>query len=113
MYQAKSYESKCEFKINEHWMPYASRCSFCDVDYDLIGRMETWSKDLNYIIRKKGLENVLALDNANETLHSTTGNTQKMTKSYFSQLTKKQGEDLYNMYHMDFEMFNYDPKTYL
>ena len=113
MYQAKSYQSKCEFKINEHWNPYASRCSFCDVDYDLIGHMETWSDDLNFIIRKQGLEKVIALENSSTTHHSTKGNTQRMTKSYFSKLTKKQGTDLYNMYHMDFEMFNYDPKIYL
>ena len=112
MYQAKSYHSKCEFKLNQHWRPYASKCSFCDLEYDLIGRMETWRDDLNYIIRKRGLD-VLQSENSGTIHHSTKGKTEQTAKGYFSKLTQKQGQDLYNMFHMDFEMFDYDPKPYL
>ena len=83
MYQAKSYDSKCEFKLNQHWRPYASKCSFCDLDYHLIGRMETWSDDLKYIIRKGRLENILKSEDSGTIHHSTKGKTQETAKGYF------------------------------
>ena len=75
--------------------------------------METFDEDLKYIVQKKGLEKILRLDTSGMNHHSTIGSTEKMTKDYFSKLTKKQGDDLYKMYHLDFEMFNYDPRPYL
>lgn len=114
MHQDESYDSQCEREINEHWQPFASRCSFCDIDYDLIGQMETWSEDFNYIVRKNKLENILKLENdTSKKYHPTKGDTQQMTKKYFSKISKKQGEDLYKMYRMDFQMFQYDPNPYL
>ena len=75
--------------------------------------METWSDDLEYIIRKKGLEKFLQSEDSDSIHHSTKGKTQKTARAYFSKLTSKQRVDLYNMFHMDFEMFNYDPTPYL
>ena len=101
-------------KINQHWRPYLSKCSYCDVNYDVIGRLESWNDDLDYIILKRGLENVLPLQKAkNSHYHPTKQNTSKMTKEYFSMLSKKQKEDLYHMFRIDFELFNYDPEIYL
>ena len=108
------YNKNCEYKINRHWRPFGFRCSYCDINYDLIGRMETWNDDLNYIIRKRGLQKVLPLQKAdNLHFHASKQNTEQMTKEYFSKLSRKQKEDLYHMFRMDFEMFNYDPKMYL
>ena len=108
------FNGPCEDKINQHWRPYLSKCSYCDVNYDVIGRMETWNDDLGYIILKRGLENVLPLQKAeNSHYNPTKQNTSKMTKEYFSMLSKKQKEDLYHMFRIDFELFNYDPEIYL
>ena len=108
------FNDACEDKINEHWRPYLSKCSYCDVNYDLIGRMETWNDDLNYIIQKRGLEKVLPFQKLKISHdHPTKQNTSKMTKQYFSKLSKQQKGDLYHMFRIDFEMFNYDPKIYL
>ena len=104
----------CEAKINNHWRPFAFRCHYCDINYDVIGRMETWNDDLNYIIRKRGLEQVLPLQKANTShLHASRHNTTEMTKEYSNTLSQKQKDDLYHMFRLDFEMFNYDPKIYL
>ena len=71
---------------------------------------------MSYIIRKSGLEKVLPLKKAtNAHEHSaeeTHQNTREKTKEYFSKLSKTQKDDLYHMFSMDFEMFNYDPKIY-
>ena len=72
--------------------------------------METWNDDLNYIIRKRGLEKDLKVSaDKNPSKHSS----KEMTKEYFDTLSQKQKEDLYHMFRLDFEMFNYDPKIYL
>ena len=109
-----NYHNKnCENKVNAHWRPFVFECSYCDINYDLIGRMETWNEDFNYIIRKAGLEKLLPLQQDDSLhYHSSKQNTEKMTKAYFSKLSKKQKEDLYHMFRMDFDMFNYDPKIY-
>ena len=107
------FNDTCEDKINKHWRPFGFQCSYCDVSYDLIGRLETWNDDINYIIRKRGLEQVLPLQNANSShRHASRHNTKEMTKEYFNTLSQKQKEDLYHMFRLDFEMFNYDPNIY-
>ena len=102
--------------IDAHWRPFAFKCLYCDINYDVIGRLETWNDDVTYIIRKWGLEKVLPLKKAtNAHEHSaeeTHQNTIEKTKEYFSKLSKTQKNDLYHMFSMDFEMFNYDPKIY-
>lgn len=40
---------------NEHLMPATGKCDVCGVDYDVIGKMETFSSDAMYILNKTGL----------------------------------------------------------
>ena len=88
--------------MNSHWRPFTFKCYYCDINYDVIGRMETWNDDLNYIIRKRGLEQVLPLQNANSShRHASRHNTKEMTKEYFNTLSQKQKEDLYHMFRLD------------
>ena len=75
--------------------------------------METWNDDLNYIVQKRGLEKVLNVKKADTKSHTSKVSTKEMTKEYFGTLSQKQKEDLYHMFRLDFEMFNYDPKIYL
>ena len=80
--------------------------------------METWNDDLNYIIRKRGLEKVLPLRKTSLAHHASKEymhqSTEEMAKEYFNTLSQKQKENLrvYHMFRLDFEMFNYDPKIY-
>ena len=109
-------DENCEHKIDTHWRPFAFKCSYCDINYDLIGRKETWNDDIDYIIRKRGLEKVLPLQKAHIAHHASKEymhqSTEEMAKEYFNTLSQKQKEDLYHMFRLDFEMFNYDPKIY-
>ena len=92
--------------MNSHWRPFAFKCYYCDINCDVIGRMETWNDDLNYIIRKRR-EQVFPLQKANSShLHASRHNTKEMTKEYFNNLSQKQKEDLYHMFRLDFEMSN-------
>ena len=106
--------TNCESKVNRHWRPFGFRCSYCDINYDVIGRMENWNDDFNYIIRKRGLEKFFPIQkDDNLQYHATKQNTTQATIDNFSKLSKKQKEDLYKMFRIDFEMFNYNPEIYL
>ena len=74
--------------------------------------METWNDDINYIIRKRGLEKLFHLQKTDIAHNASKRNTTEMTKEYFNTLSQKQKEDLYHMFRLDFEMFKYDPKMY-
>ena len=39
--------------MNVHWEPLSYSCNFCEVEYDIIGRMETFADDVKYIIKRK------------------------------------------------------------
>ncbi|CAH1800118.1 unnamed protein product, partial [Owenia fusiformis] len=39
---------------NRHWMPAYSRCFACSIDYDIIGKMETFNDDLQYAMHLAG-----------------------------------------------------------
>ena len=108
--------------VNGHWVPFYTHCNLCEVDYDVIGRMETFSDDFRFIIKKKKLQKIIPLSQAKLTVmpsnkraenkHIKHKNTQKMAKSLMSQLTKSQFDGLYNMYRYDFDMFGYDANQY-
>ena len=72
--------------------------------------MEIWNDDLNYIIRKRGLEKYIK---TSSNQNPSNVSTEETTKEYFDTLSQKQKEDLFHMFRLDFEMFNYDPKMYL
>ena len=106
--------TNCESKINRHWRPFGFRCSYCDINYDVIGRMENWNDDFNYIIRKRKLEKYFPIQKAdNFQYHASKQNTTQATMDHFSKLSKKQKDDLYKMFRTDFEMFNYNAEIYL
>ena len=46
-------------------------------------------------------------------IHSTKQSTKMLTKKYFSRLDSKIASELYQMFQMDFEMFDYDVNSYI
>ena len=49
------------FTINAHWRPFNARCSYCDITYNVIGRVETFEEDFRYIILKQNLTHIIPL----------------------------------------------------
>ena len=37
----------CE-TVDAHWRPFYARCAYCDVDYDVIGKMESFEEDVRF-----------------------------------------------------------------
>ena len=56
-----SYNRPC-FAIDQHWRPFNARCSYCDIPYNVIGRLETLEEDVRYILLKQNLTHIIPLE---------------------------------------------------
>jgi len=107
-----------EERVDVHWRLFSSRCQHCYIPYTLIGRMETFDEDVQYIILKNKLEKQLPITKTlqfkskNSSLRGNKEN-KSITMQHFSQLEKQQIEKLYELYKLDFELFEYDIDAFL
>ena len=91
--------------FDEHWKHYYRLCRPCDIDYDFIGKMETMAEDSDYIIRHLyGRQCPPALPQKPGG-HKTTD---RVTSTYYSNLSTHVIENLYEAYKRDFVLFDYN-----
>lgn len=106
--------------FDEHWAPYHQFCTPCAVNFSVVAKVETLTRDSAYVIQQLGLGPVLSqkVNDRKTRLRivmnkSKDGrNTTALMKHYFSQLDEKMLDDLLKIYGLDFEMFGYDPEVY-
>ena len=110
---------------SEHWRPQFLNCNYCGINYDMIGRVETLNKDLEYIsdindiqfITSKGdkfevnpsggeKSNKKEAISQNDKKKRKTS-TEIKTMEYFATLSSTQLNNLYTLFQMDFEIFGY------
>ena len=62
------FKLKKNCAINDHWKPFSLKCSFCEIDYRIIGKIEDFERDRKFIGRLIGVdfENLVDLGMANE-----------------------------------------------
>merc|ERR1712133_306733 len=84
------HNSPCN--INVHWRPYNARCLYCDISYDVIGRIETFDEDFKYILTRKKLTDLfnrsglhIHKSQHDESKSRTFVNANKKSKDYKSQ----------------------------
>lgn len=108
------------FTYDEHWAPYHQFCSPCAVNFTVIAKVETLSRDSAYVVHELGLGHVLGIKVRNRRTRLRTimnksrdgRNTSALVRHYFGQLDQTMLEDLLQIYGTDFEMFGYDPSVY-
>ena len=117
-------------RYNGHWEPQHVHCEYCDIKYNMIGRVEHLENDLKYIAFRNNFTSALSSMNSKLHIHSSRGKRfekprmevskkknekEKMekTKQYFKMLNSSQLSKLYQMYEIDFEMFGYSTEPYL
>ena len=91
--------------------PLFHQCSFCEVKFDVIGTMEEFDLDVQYIGKKMNITELL--DHKDRRMNESPKLGSNRIFSYFSLLDKNVKLRLYNLYKMDFEMFGYNASTYL
>ena len=114
-------------KYDEHWKPIFLLCPPCHFNFDVIVKMETFTRwdclgagfieadrqyktvhrDTDFILSQRNLQDVISLRRK----HS--AKNQLDLSYYFSQLSKNMINALYQKYRIDFEMFEYDVDKYI
>eukprot|EP00092_Neocalanus_flemingeri_P005168 GFUD01005557.1.p1 GENE.GFUD01005557.1~~GFUD01005557.1.p1 ORF type:complete len:298 (-),score=25.97 GFUD01005557.1:102-995(-) len=93
--------------MNPHWRPYNTLCAFCNINYKVISKMETFDED------KKEIMHMLGLEDEEMRLGVHIGNTiESTTRELFRNLTEEVKIALADLYKYDFAMFDYDPELY-
>ena len=97
--------------------PFSHYCSFCEVSYDVIGTMEDFDEDVEFIARKMNISELL--DDKGKRVNQTpdskrfSDNQTERIAAHFSLLERDVRLKLFDLYKMDFEMFGYDAAQYL
>ena len=93
-----------DWHVNRYW----ERCDLCHLNYEIIGKIETFTNDTEYVMSKIGM-------NYNEHHeHKSVGDsTTDLALELFAKLPKNLKRKLYELYKIDFEMFEYDVKPFL
>ncbi|KAM7353437.1 carbohydrate sulfotransferase 11 isoform 1-T7 [Cochliomyia hominivorax] len=114
-YLIEQYEQGKPF--DEHWSPIYSFCTPCSINFTIIGKVETFNRDSEFIIRQAGLESLL-LGKLPKSLSRKIGNLSKGAKTnislekYFSEINRSTLDQLIKIYKLDFELFDYDYEKY-
>ena len=87
-------------------------CLYCDVDYNVIGKLEDFDEDVAYIAEKQNITEHLGLlkyvqHKTWEKRKDAQSKREKRDK-YMSQLSQEMVSDLFELYKIDFEMFGYE-----
>ncbi|XP_049482166.1 carbohydrate sulfotransferase 11 isoform X2 [Neofelis nebulosa] len=98
-----------EEPFNEHWQTVHSLCHPCHIRYDLVGKYETLEEDSNYVLRLAGVGSYLKFP----TYAKSTRTTDEMTTEFFQNISSEHQTQLYEVYKLDFLMFNYSVPSYL
>ncbi|XP_076153210.1 carbohydrate sulfotransferase 11 isoform X1 [Alosa pseudoharengus] len=94
--------------LNEHWQTVHSLCHPCLIHYDVVGKYETLEEDAATVLRLANAEDVRFPAYA-----KSTRTTDQMAAVFLRNVSVQQQQQLYQLYKMDFLMFNYSTPSYL
>ncbi|XP_040065846.1 carbohydrate sulfotransferase 13-like [Ixodes scapularis] len=97
-------------QMNSHWAPYYVTCQPCTVKYEVVGKLETASRDFALFFEALG---VRPGDIPQKNKGSDCGLFRKSARDFFKELTFNQVMRLYERFFFDFERFGYDFREYL
>ncbi|KAJ8260047.1 hypothetical protein GJAV_G00176460 [Gymnothorax javanicus] len=98
-----------EEPFNEHWERVHSLCHPCLIHYDVVGKYETLEQDSHYVLQLAGAEAEVRFPTSGKSTR-TTGD---MAAQFFRSISPFYQKKLYNLYKMDFLLFNYTMPHYL
>ena len=95
--------------FNEHWERVHSLCHPCLIHYDIVGKYETLAEDSRYVLKLAGVDSEVHFP----TSAKTTRTTGDMAAKFFRDISPFYQKKLFNLYRMDFLLFNYSTPAYL
>ncbi|XP_054604082.2 carbohydrate sulfotransferase 11 isoform X1 [Nothobranchius furzeri] len=98
-----------EEPFNEHWERVHSLCHPCLIHYDVVGKYETLEQDSRYVLQLAGVDEQVSFPASSKSTR-TTGD---MAAQFFQNISPFYQKKLYNLYRMDFLLFNYSVPAYL
>ncbi|XP_032640224.1 carbohydrate sulfotransferase 13 [Chelonoidis abingdonii] len=98
-----------EEPFNEHWERVHSLCHPCIIHYDVVGKYETLAEDANYVLQLVGADGSVKFPSSSKT----TRTTDDMTAQFFEDISPFYQRRLFNLYKMDYLLFNYSIPSYL
>ncbi|XP_076132559.1 carbohydrate sulfotransferase 11-like [Alosa pseudoharengus] len=102
-------QTQREEPFNEHWERVHSLCHPCLIHYDVVGKYETLAQDSRYVLQLAGVDSEVRFPTSGKTTR-TTGD---MAAQFFRNISPFYQKKLFNLYRMDFLLFNYTTPTYL
>ncbi|XP_036390037.1 carbohydrate sulfotransferase 11-like [Megalops cyprinoides] len=102
-------QTQREEPFNEHWERVHALCHPCLIHYDVVGKYETLEQDSRYVLRLAGAEGEVRFPTSGKSTR-TTGD---MAAQFFRGISPVYQRKLYNLYRMDFLLFNYSTPAYL
>lgn len=93
--------------FNEHWAPIDRLCRPCAVNYDFIGKHESLFQDSDYL-----LKHVVGTADVKFPKGPDSNTSTELVK-YFTSLHHKTILRLYNVFELDFKLFNYNLQNIL
>lgn len=98
-----------EEPYNEHWERVHSLCHPCLIRYDIVGKYETLKMDAEAVLRLAGVDGVLQFPTSGKSTRTNSD----MAAHFFKHISPYLKKKLYNLYQMDFLLFNYSRPGYL
>ena len=98
-----SAEAHGPLDLDSHIKPIWASCPFCAIDFDIIGKLEDYEEDENFVVQKLNLDIRLGLH------RNSAGGKSKSEKriEFFSEIPTELTQKLFKIYELDFDMFGY------
>lgn len=91
---------------NRHWSHLYTACNPCQVQYDLIGKMETLEQDANHVLRDNHVETLVKFP-TREAVNYNNEKTANIISELLSGVPPQLLQRIYQLYKVDFDMFGY------
>ncbi|XP_071831302.1 carbohydrate sulfotransferase 11-like [Apostichopus japonicus] len=100
---------KRKAKANDrHWKEVFEICFPCDIEYDFVAKVETLPQDTIYFLLSNGFSDHVT----NYQGHATNSSSMTALTQFYNNLPIESIEALYQRYKFDFQLFDYDPRSF-
>ena len=93
--------------VNRHFAAQYTQCPFCSLPYDLVGKKETFDKDIQILFENLELTDICDTNLAQNKAKNQ-GQEEDNTLQFFSQIPKSMSRKIFDYYKLDFDLFGYE-----